>query len=55
MLGSNDATRGRGDRAPAPTLTTPMVALAWSILELGDADGEAGRVLARLILDEAQR
>jgi hypothetical protein len=42
-----------GFSAPAPRLTTPMVALAWSILHTSD-DGEAADMLARMIIDAAE-
>ena len=37
----------------APRLTTPMVALAWSVINCPSEDGEDARTLAKLVLQAA--
>jgi hypothetical protein len=53
-LVNNGLSRGGVGEAPAPALTSAMVALAWSILHLNDDDGEAAHVLAKLIIEAAE-
>lgn len=51
MGGERRASRGRG-RGLA-LITTPMVALAFSVINCPSADGEDARLLARLVLEAA--
>ena len=37
----------------APRLTTPMIALAWSVINCPSEDGEDARTLAKLVLEAA--
>lgn len=50
-----DARRGARCEtpAPAPRLTTPMIALAFSILNCPEDAEQCGKLLARKVLDAA--
>lgn len=45
--------RDRRGKAAAPSITSPMLALAWSILHCPDQNGEDAWVLAKLVLEAA--
>lgn len=47
------ATRLNLRRQAAPQVTTPMIALAWSVLNCPDQNREDARLLAKLILEAA--
>jgi len=54
MPRSKQATRGRAAVAPAPVLTSAMVALAWSVLNHPQDRAECAHVLAELIIEAAE-
>lgn len=45
--------RDRRGHAVPPPITTPMIALAWSVLNCPDEDREDARLLAKLVLEAA--
>jgi len=55
MAGQERLSRGRDGRAPAPQITTAMVALAWSVLHSSEEVArETARVLAQKVLDASE-